>query len=156
MKQPQNGNHGACQLKRQIVEASSAPEKRVGGVMVLFLTRKRKSVAPYLVALRSRHQTRSCWAGWSCSPLRLIRGYKGEHRTIRKGWTWEQNKKLECYLWNLFLRLDVRKCRNGVISIIQLHSQSRVQQLNYITWEILFGLKYTYFLKVVVIVWRQN
>lgn len=39
MKQSQNGNHGACQLKRQKVVARSAQEKR-GGVTVLFLTGK--------------------------------------------------------------------------------------------------------------------
>lgn len=37
MKQSRNGNHGACQLKRQKVGASGAREERCG-VMVLFLT----------------------------------------------------------------------------------------------------------------------
>lgn len=59
MKQSRNGNHGACQLKRQKVGASSAEEKG-DGVIVLFLTGKWMCALPYLVALRNRLQTRSC------------------------------------------------------------------------------------------------
>ena len=37
MKQSRNGNHGACQLKRQKVGASSAEEKGGGGGVVVLL-----------------------------------------------------------------------------------------------------------------------
>lgn len=59
MKQSRNGNHGACQLKRQKVGAGGEEKRRVG-VTGLFLTGKRMCVPPYLVALRNQLQTRSC------------------------------------------------------------------------------------------------
>lgn len=48
---------------------------------------------PYLVASRSRLQTRSCWGGWSCSPPRLSQGCRDGRRTIRTGWTWEGGRR---------------------------------------------------------------
>ncbi len=92
MIQSQNGNHGACQLKRQKVGTSVAQTKRVG-VIVLLLTGRRMCTPPYLVASRNRLQTRSCWGGWSCSPLHLIQDCKDGRRTIRMGWTWEQDRR---------------------------------------------------------------